>query len=174
MSTVTIDPITMSLWELQGMNDVEGLWSRGDIETIVERVNKGAELLDNYEGTGWTERIMPGKLDMSSGSFCIIGQAYNGYDTGLAIPFGIDALDEDEHPKEVAAKAVEHGFLTEVDDEPIPFKLLDRVWVYMLEARKESPGDRVSLSTPGPVARNEMITMLSAKNLLGEAGGTLA
>lgn len=148
--TVVIDENTRNLWEYQG--GYSGYWGYDLIEEAVARVNRGSELLDNYEGPAWMDRINPQKLDMSSGQYCIIGQAYNGYDQGLKVPFGWEPAFEDFHPdthnQEQNRLAIEYGFLSETQGDEMPWALLDCTWVYMLAVRSQQPDTRIKLELP--------------------------
>jgi hypothetical protein len=48
------------------------------------RLERAAALLDQT-APGWESRIDPLQLDMSNASFCILGQVYGSYYTGLAM-----------------------------------------------------------------------------------------
>lgn len=64
-------------------------------------VAKGAALLDQRR-PGWEHDINLGRLDISFGSTCILGQLYGTYENGLAKVFVGDSL--------AAEPAFEHGF----------------------------------------------------------------
>jgi hypothetical protein len=145
--TITISKSTAALWEFYGSpaHDSES-WSRGDIETVVERVNRGAQLLDE-EKPDWVEKIIPDRLNMSNGNFCVIGQVYGEYGEYVGVPFGVGYGSE--AGEEVTPQAIENGFLTDVEasdhrnldkDERIPYALLDLVWVLMLTERSQQQG----------------------------------
>lgn len=139
--TVTIDNDTLALWVKDG--DRYEDWDLGTIETAVGRVNRGALLLDE-KNPAWMDMVVPAKLDMSSARFCIIGQAYGDYDDHVAVPFGMNVIDDDDDDRsEVNRKAIEHGFM----DNGVPFELLDRVWVYLLTERAHY-SKRVTLELP--------------------------
>lgn len=134
---VRINAATRRLWLAQGgLPELDG-WTEDTIKEAVRRVNNGAKLLDQTK-PGWEEKVVPAKLDMSSGAFCIIGQAYGDYDQ-VAIPFGVAAIEGNENG-EFDDVAIEHGFLSQDEhgrDEEMPYSLLDRVWVYLLSERAE-------------------------------------
>lgn len=130
METALIDLTTAALWEHQGATY---RWTRAQIETMVERANRGAQLLDE-QNPGWNKSVLPAKLDMSNASFCIVGQTYGNYDEYVGPLFGKDAFADDEERERLA---VEHGFLTQDEDE-MPWALMDRVWVYLLTARADT------------------------------------
>lgn len=52
--------------------------------TIDERVDNGAGLLDQYGPHDWRERIDPARLDIDTGTNCVIGQLYGDWEQGLA------------------------------------------------------------------------------------------
>ena len=130
---MTIDQATWDLWVNQGRNGVRGAayetpyWDSKAIRLAVKQVNRGATLLDQTNPR-WVNQILPGKLDMSDGTFCVIGQTYGDYDK-VHVPFG--------KPYEWSANRTEasHGFMS---SDNVPFVLLDRVWVYLLTARKQA------------------------------------
>lgn len=49
----------------------------------VRRVQRGIELIEVTEGPEWTERIEWHLLDMKSCEYCILGQLFGSYSTGL-------------------------------------------------------------------------------------------
>lgn len=157
-------------WEWLGSRgdpqEGEEVWSRNDIETCVERVNRGAQLLDE-EKPGWQNEVIPDKLDMRSSSFCIIGQVYGDYDEYVGVPFG---LGEDMND-EAADDAIEHGFLTRRfdEDKDIPWALLDLVWVTLLQERAEA-NEPVLLELPSPQPRNVLFQALREEALIDEYG----
>lgn len=136
MTVVKIDEETINLWNRQGL---EFGWDSDGVELAIDAVNKGAGYLDK-ENPGWVSKVVPEKLGMASSSFCIIGQVYGNYDEYIGVVFGYDKYETEESYE----KAIEHGFMIR-GDEPYPFGLLDRVWVYMLAERNER-GAPVSLS----------------------------
>lgn len=140
--TVKIDPLTVKLWVRDGQPDE---WTYEDVGIAVERVNRGALLLDE-ENPSWMEKVVPDNLQMSSARWCIVGQVYGDYDDGVGIPFGMQVIGEElnqDNRDEVTEKAIEHGFM----DNGVPFDLLDRVWVYLLTARAHHT-KRVILEMP--------------------------
>jgi hypothetical protein len=170
---VQIDEVTAALWRYQGevvFREDCGrngpAWTQEEMEVVVERVNRGALLLDEQQ-PGWEESILPQKLNMSNATFCIIGQAYGDYDESVGVPFGRDLFDT-----ESMEDAVEHGFLTEMDNYPsgdIPYPLLDRVWVKLLQERNFRK-ERVVLSLPSNKPFNDVRKQLiDAKLLTPEA-----
>ena len=150
---VTIDTTTMALWEFQGRYNKKkeregfGTWTRADIELMVERVNRGAALLDERK-PGWNFKVVPENLDMTDNSLCIVGQSYGSYGQFVGPVFG---WEEEEENEEVTMSAIDHGFLTNerweytqngIDESEayggfIPWALMDRVWSYFLIARAE-------------------------------------
>lgn len=155
-----IDRTTTALWEIQGRNGVSArsryrstnrpvCWTRPAIEIAVERVNRGAVLL---EGTNphWVEEVIPQDLDMSDPGLCMVGQTYGDYNQ-IGLVFGLEVLDGEYDPDDFDYQAVEHGFLEEAefraDEDFVPYELLDRVWVYMLFAHKDR-GAPVTLELP--------------------------
>lgn len=136
---VEIDKGTLKLWQK--------LWNRDAIQLAVERVNRGANLLD-AKRPGWEKTVAPQKLEMANASFCIIGQAYGDYGE-VRTPFGFAELDEGGPPeKEVDQRAVEHGFyvIDEIED-GYEYTTLDYIWVYLLQERAEK-GRPVYLKLP--------------------------
>jgi len=169
---IMIDQKTMSLWEVQGRfsPSARKTWEREDIETVVERVNLGSEALDNYEGPGWSERVYPSDLEMSSGQFCIIGQAYSGYSDGIRVPFAdfeeMEEFEGGEHTEAINRLAIRHGFLTQIHGDEVSWQLLDRVWVYMLAERAKNPGESIELRVPPRLTGNVMQMILAEAELL--------
>lgn len=141
--TIVIDDATWMEWIFDGRRQnrhISHRWNSDTIHLAIERVNRGAQLLDR-QNPSWMDRVFPQRLQMSSGRWCIIGQTYGDYDS-VGIPFGMDSLDTDV-ADEVQDKAVEHGFM----ENGVPFELLDRVWVYLLNARAVH-SDTAVLSAP--------------------------
>lgn len=155
---VRITSETQRLWEEQGYGPTEA------IAAAVERVNRGAVLLDEQD-FDWEQRVRPDSLRMHDGNFCIIGQSYGLYYDKVGPVFTAGALNGftlneqgqpcgDESQERVEMLGVEHGFLEggatsfEEDksgEEPyVSFGLLDRVWVYLLTERAQQ-GERVLL-----------------------------
>ena len=155
---VAVDDVTASLWEWEGSRLPDTEWSREDIELIVERVNRGALVLDE-EKPGWREKVVPDKLNMNNGSFCIIGQVYGEYDEYIGVPFGMD-----DTPQDATYEAVDHGFM--VGEDGAPWALLDLVWVTMLQERAERGTDGIELQLPPPQPRNRIIQILEDANAL--------
>lgn len=70
--------------------------------TIIERVAKGAALLDT-KVPGWVNRVDLPTFSFTSGMNCVLGQVYGDFHTG------VEALElEDESP--TGTKIQEHGF----------------------------------------------------------------
>jgi len=63
------------------------------MDTIAERVRRGAALLDERR-PGWAGEIDTGTLEMECPNFCILGQIYGRFDTGCET-LGIDDSAED-------------------------------------------------------------------------------
>jgi hypothetical protein len=140
---VTIPRTTVTMWEHTSFR-----WGYIEIEEGVDRVNRGAALLDR-ENPPWVFGVIPKRLDMASAELCIIGQLYGSFDN-LGIPFGmevvdIDEADEEDHDKALA-RATSHGFLS--DDDEVPYDVLDRVWTFMLIERHNRDGQPVFLRLP--------------------------
>lgn len=163
MTIITVDDPTTAQWEWAGEQDPkDGTWSYDDIATVVERVNRGAHLLDEQE-PGWQDKVFPDRLSMRNGEFCIIGQVYGSYDQFIGVPFGLG-----QTLKGSSRLAVDHGFITQLQPagededmyEGIPWALLDAVWVAMITARSEANGP-VFLSLPPQLPRNRMINLMS-------------
>ncbi len=154
---VMIDKLKAAVWEWTGSTEKDYEWSRDDIETVVGRVNQGAQLLD-AEKPGWRQSVLPDQLDMRSAEFCIIGQTYGTYSQYIRVPFG---LDRDEDSEEMA---IAHGFLThfgpDYAEESIPYELLDLVWVELLRQRAQRGTDDVLLELPPRQPRNAIIQSL--------------
>jgi hypothetical protein len=130
-----IDQATWKLWKQQGRlgiyvqrQQTREHWNTKGLERAVDRVNRGARLLDQRE-PNWVNRVVPGDLNMASGEFCIVGQTYGRYHDRVHIPFAAEKYDVSERRQE------NHGFMA---SGTVPFSLLDRVWVYLLAARKEA------------------------------------
>jgi hypothetical protein len=108
-----------------------------DISLTIERVNRGAALLDEKKPK-WVYGVIPENLDMSCSDLCIIGQSYGTY-SAVGIPFGMSEAEVESLPtNEMDQKGIDHGFL---EDDSSPFALLDRVWSLLLverHAREES------------------------------------
>lgn len=141
---ITIDETTVALWEYQG-RDVVGDWTRQDVEEMVERVNRGATLLDKRR-PNWNYEVVPENLDMSSAQLCIVGQTYGDYDEHVGPIFGKDEFEDAQD------EAAEHGFVTgdEFDGE---WELMDRVWGYLLQERSQA-GVPLTLTLPKPEPMN--------------------
>ena len=167
MTVATIDRTTAALWEYQGEKFYG--WTRAGMEKAVSRVNQGALLLDD-EKSDWEQEVLPTDLDMSSASFCIIGQVYGDYDTDVGIPFGMEHLMKDgEHDDEITEKATEHGFLAPRDDDEVTYELLDRVWVYLLTERATRK-ETLTLRLLERDTRNVSYQLLADANLLAYEG----
>lgn len=168
-STVTINETTVALWEYQGKKYFDWGWEA--IPEAVARVNRGAALLDEKQ-PGWAQSVAPAKLDMASSSFCIIGQSYGEFTQYYGIPFGMRLLDADlgvwseKEEKELDRLARDHGFL-EIDDDIVPFDLLDRVWVYLLTERSSQGFKPLLLEPPARPSVNRGIQLLTVADLLG-------
>ena len=130
MSVATIDPFTAALWEYKGTTDKYYPWGYTQIETMVERANRGALLLDEREPR-WNFKVVPENLDMTDGTLCIVGQTYGSYGQYVGPVFGLSEGEEND------ALAIEHGFLTN-NEHDVPWELMDLVWVYLLTTRAES------------------------------------
>jgi len=159
MSVVTIDPFTVALWEYKGTKHEYAPWSYVQIQTMVERVNRGSLLLDE-RNPGWNFKVVPANLDMSAGMLCIVGQTYGEYDEFVGPLFGL--------PMDTASDelAVEHGFLTN-DEEDVPWSLMDLVWVYLLTTRAES-GDPDTLALPPHESRRKQLSRLRKAGYLNK------
>lgn len=153
---VTIDETTVALWEYQG-RDVVGEWTRDDIDTMVERVNRGATLLDQRRPK-WNFKVIPEKLDMSSGVFCIVGQACGEYNEQVGPLFGMDEYDE-------PAESADHAFMTGPDEFDGEWELMDRVWVYLLQERSQT-GAPLTLALPKPEPTNVAMQRLYDAGLI--------
>lgn len=140
VKTVAIDEATLEMWLRQG-RDFKA-WTFREIALGVERVNRGAALLDQVNPS-WMEKVAPDHLSMQRSDFCIIGQAYGNYDSDVGIPFGMEVVVAVGISDELNEKAIEHGFM----ENGVPFALLDRIWVYLLIERREQ-GERVLLEVP--------------------------
>lgn len=156
MDIVTLDARDVAQWEWAGEQEQEdGKWTYNDIQTVVERVNRGAQLLDEQE-PGWVERVFPDRVSMRDGQHCIIGQVYGNYDEFIGMPFGMGPTLAG-----TSQKAIDHGFLTQVrppegEFEWIPYGLLDAVWVALLRERAHAEGP-VFLTVPPQLPRNRML-----------------
>lgn len=53
-------------------------------ELLAERVERGAEYLD-LDFPGWADRIDTEVLDLLAGRWCILGQLFGGFRTGLDV-----------------------------------------------------------------------------------------
>lgn len=160
---VMVDDVTTALWQYQGRTYD---FDYPAMQTAIARVNKGATLLDEAK-PGWDEEIIPKQLDMSSGEFCIIGQAYGNYDEHIGIPFGMNLFEGEEETYDLAADlAEEHGFLSPRGSK-VPYELLDRAWVYMLTARR-AVENAVTLELPAPLPMNKVVVLLKEKSLFGD------
>jgi hypothetical protein len=67
------------------------------IKTLSDNVDRGAALLDQQRPS-WRDKVNVSTLDMSDGSWCVLGQAFGGYYEGRV------RLRIDSH------KATDHGF----------------------------------------------------------------
>jgi hypothetical protein len=124
----TIPDETVKLWEELFYPFKE---DDPDIPLTIERVNRGAALLDEKKPK-WVYGVLPENLDMSCSDLCIIGQSYGTY-SKVYIPFGMTWVEADELPTdEMDGKGIDHGFL---EDANSPFALLDRVWSLLLVER---------------------------------------
>lgn len=92
--------------------------------SLHQRVKKGAALLDK-EQPGWASKVNPDGLDMRSGSYCILGQAFGEYEDGT------DHLD---------VEGRDYGFdlVYEVDDVS-DWRILDALWIKEVQKRT-NPG----------------------------------
>jgi len=70
--------------------------------TYDARVLKGVERLNAVKGYDWINMIDPAKLSLISGDFCVLGQIYGGYHTGLS-KLGLSSYNND---------AEDYGFTT--------------------------------------------------------------
>lgn len=152
---VTIDEETIDLWLASGYNR-NGVqrpgWQVKDFAEAVARVNRGSALLDEQKQPKWIFGVIPEHLDMSDAQLCIIGQSYGNFNA-VGIPFGMQEVEDlsDEDSEKTDRLAVSHGFLTfhDGDDNPdIPYGVLDRVWVYLLNERHKRGGEPIFLAMP--------------------------
>lgn len=169
--TFTVDAASAAYWEWCGgpnpKDPDDEQWSRADIETVVERVNRGASLLDE-QNPGWESKVHPGQLDMASSGWCIVGQIYGDFDECVGMPFGMGMFADVD---DMAGDAVDHGFLTQcrppgAERESIPYTLLDFVWVYLLNTRAAVNNAKVFLTLPPQTSRNVMIETLVKNKLI--------
>lgn len=63
---------------------------------ILNRVKAGIKLLQAKHGDGWVDKIDLRKLNLSSGSCCVLGQVYGDYCDGQE-RLGIDDTDAEKH-----------------------------------------------------------------------------
>ena len=90
-------------------------------------VKKGAYLLDE-QNPGWRQQVAVGKLDLSSGRSCVLGQLYGDYHRGVAI---LDLTDEEgeyvdygfDHP---------HGDVWEDVESTVIWRALDELWTSII------------------------------------------
>jgi len=155
VNTVTIEKQVVRDWVKNGRLEAAeakkdgrryGGWNFGHVKTMIERANRGAALLDERE-PGWNFKVAPEDLDMADATLCIVGQTYGSYNRYVGPVFGRPEYVEND---EVMTQAVEHGFVTDIDeDDPddVPWELMDLVWSYLLIARAQS-GQPVMLALP--------------------------
>lgn len=99
-----------------------------------ESAARGAQLLDKIE-PGWFNHINVGNLDISSGSFCILGQLYGTYEQGI-----------DHHlPGEISAyNSANWGFCLGRNES---YADLDMAWLSEIMARRNPPGVEIIKQT---------------------------
>jgi hypothetical protein len=98
------------------------------METIEERVARGAALLDQHR-PGWEGEIRLGDLNIGSTQWCVLGQLHdgrNGYSTGLRELGLIGNKD-----------AVRYGFTAGIDPAPWSYRRLTEAWCTYIARRRE-------------------------------------
>lgn len=103
---------------------------------IQQRVQRGIAWLNKKYGIGWHRRIVLGRLDMSNGQYCIIGQLDEDYVRGLN-RLGIEAYGS-QYPVSLGLIG---GRLRETYDYPV----LTREWLVQLRALRRA--DREAVGT---------------------------
>ncbi len=103
------------------------------METIEERVAKGAALLDEKR-PGWAARINRDTLRISSRCGCILGQEFGSYDAG---EMGLFAGTFES--------SAEHGFVAWAEDEADgdldgEYGDLERAWLAEIDKRTNAQG----------------------------------
>lgn len=91
---------------------------------IRRRVKKGARLLDEHM-PGWVEKIIPGRLDLASTSYCILGQTFSSFTKGMTV-LGVEKSTE------------KYGFDLEASDPDDGWEILDKAWIKEIKKRKRS------------------------------------
>lgn len=93
---------------------------------VLERVKKGYALLQEKHGDDWVDHIDLRKLDLSSGSCCILGQLYSDRGTYAGGCTDLWGSDRGTDPQ-----ARDHGFLASgTNDE---YGILNEIWQALIE-----------------------------------------
>jgi hypothetical protein len=104
----------------------EELWREAIRDRTMQKVADGAALLDKHVPE-WRERIRPDRLSMSSDSFCIMGQQFGEYHTGVL--WARKVVDPEFDPEE-------YGFVTPCDPntgyDMCEYRHLDAAWTRIL------------------------------------------
>lgn len=129
-----------------------------------ENIKRGAALLDK-ERPGWRDEINLATLDLADDCYCVLGQIFGRYSSGL---FAIWGIERRIHCSEWAGSSdlqtvVDHGFSIEPDleysDNPVDlalprsrkWRLLQEAWVTELgrqRQRAEKPRNSLGLISP--------------------------
>lgn len=94
---------------------------------LQQRVSRGAKLLDE-KMPGWFEKIDLGKLCMSDGTVCVLGQLWGKGKPGM---FGRAIADLGLNRIGGVSAAERHGFCAKDEDYP----QLDQLWMAEVKAR---------------------------------------
>ena len=97
-----------------------------------EQVQRGAALLD-IVCPGWEQIIQVDKLDLSSQSFCILGQLFDGdFREGVRRLFDFSWFGSVPITNEEYQLVAHHGFVTSID-----YYQLELAWKELLQQKKE-------------------------------------
>jgi len=98
-------------------------------ENYAENVKRGADLLDEKR-PGWREEIDLATLDLVDGDYCIMGQIFGSYETGLSFLWGINTvvlLSDGEAESEDLSVA--HGFTIDRPLRSHKWRVLQEAWI---------------------------------------------
>lgn len=104
------------------------MWFRRKKDTVEDRVSKGIALLDQ-KAPGWHRQIRLGRLDISNGFSCALGQTYLSYFEGKRI-LGLSNQE-----------VITHGFQAQArirDSVDAEFEELTAEWRRQIEARLDT------------------------------------
>lgn len=107
--------------------------------TYVDRVRRGAALLDQRGPADWRDRVDVDRLNLRWMDTCVLGQVYTGHvESYYGYDVGLDALDAPGDADGAVARddwAQRHGFEEPTDGN---YDALTRAWVDYLTTETET------------------------------------